>query len=114
MIFYLHGDKNYVNWLENLNQAKKFVTDLQGLIDLKATYLNNAVIGYLNINFFSAKNIRVRGILSKAATDILCLDQIKIDSSFPDVQFKVNCYQYPLIRRGRNSKGTGKIIFIKD
>ena len=55
MIFYLHGDKNYVNWLQNLNQTKKFVTDLQGLIDVKATYLNNAVIGYLNINFFSAK-----------------------------------------------------------
>ena len=49
-----------------------------------------------------------------AVTDILCLDQIKIDSGFPDVQFKVNCYQYPPFRRGRNSKGTGKIIFIRD
>lgn len=91
----MDSDKNYVNWLENLNQTNEFVSDLQGLIDLKATYLNNAVIvmGYFNINFFSAKTIRVREILPKAAIDILCLDQIKIDSSFSDAQFKINGYQ---------------------
>ena len=89
----MDSNKNYVNWLENLNQTNEFVSDLQGLIDLKATYLNNAVMGYFNINFFSAKTIRVREILPKAAIDILCLDQIKIDSSFSDAQFKINGYQ---------------------
>ena len=49
----------------------------------------------------------------KAPIDILCIDETKLDESFPDSQFKIDNYQYPPFRRDRNSKGGGKIVYVR-
>ena len=45
---------------------------------------------------------------------MLCIDETKLDSSFPDHEFKIEGYQFPHLRRDRNSKGGGKMVFIKE
>ena len=48
--------------------------------------------------------------------DILCIDETKIDSSFPDSQFYIEGYQFPPspFRRDRDINGGGKIVYIKN
>ena len=67
----------------------------------------------MNVNFLSAKIESLREILLKAPIEILCVDETKLDSSFPEAQFKIENYQYPPFRRDRNSKGGGKIVFVR-
>ena len=43
----------------------------------------------------------------KVQTDIFCIDETKLDDSFPASQFKINGYQFPFLRRG------GKIVVVK-
>ena len=45
---------------------------------------------------------------------MLCLDETKLDASFPDTQFHIEGYQYPPFRRDRDKNGGGKIIFIRE
>ena len=40
-------------------------------------------------------------------TLILCIDEPKLDKTFPDSQFQIENYQYPLFLRDRNWKGGG-------
>ena len=51
----------------------------------------------------------LREVLSNAPIDVLCVDETKLDSSFPDHQFKIEGYQFPPFRGDRNSKGGGKL-----
>ena len=51
-------------------------------------------------------------VLSNAPIDVLCVDETKLDSSFPDHQFKIEGDQFPTFRRDRNSKG-GEISLFK-
>ena len=39
--------------------------------------------------------------------------ETKLDDSFPDSQFKINGYQFPFLRKDRDNKGGGKIVFLK-
>ena len=49
----------------------------------------------------------------KVQTDIFCIDEAKLDDSFPDSQFKINGYQFPFLRRDRDNRRGGKIVAIK-
>ena len=82
------------------------------MINLRKAYQNNPLIGYININSLREKIVSLREVLSKAPIDILCVDETKLDASFPDHQFKISGYQFPPLRRDRNSKGGGKIVFV--
>ena len=42
----------------------------------------------------------------------LCIDETKLDTSFPDSQFKIEGYQFPLFRKDGDSKGYGKIVSV--
>ena len=53
-------------------------------------------------------------VLSNAPIDVLCVDETKLDSSFPDHQFKIEGYQFPPFRRDRNSKGGGKLVYLRE
>ena len=44
---------------------------------------------------------------------MLYIDKTKLDSSFPNHQFKIEGYQFPPLRRDRNSKGGGKMVFFR-
>ena len=37
-----------------------------------------------------------------------------MDLSFPDTQFKIEGYQFPLFRKDRNSDGGGKIVYVRE
>ena len=57
--------------------------------------------------------ISLKLLTEKILLDILCIDETKIDESFPDFQFQMENYQFPPFRRDRNSHGGGKIVFIR-
>ena len=84
------------------------------MINLRKAYQNNPLIGYININPLREKIVSLREILSKAPIDILYVDETKLGASFPDHQFKISGYQFPSLRRDRNSKGGGKKLFVRE
>ena len=45
---------------------------------------------------------------------MLCIDETKLDSSFPNHQFKIEGYQFPPLRRDKNFKGGGKMVFVRE
>ena len=52
--------------------------------------------------------------MSKVSIDIVCIDKAKLNESFPDPQVHMENYQYPTFQRDRNSKGDGKLVFVKN
>ena len=72
------------------------------------------MIGYLNINSLRNKIDQIRDLVSKAPIDILCVDETKLDSSFPDQQFKIEGYHFPPFRKDKNISSGGKIVFIRE
>ena len=71
-------------------------------------------MGYLNINSIRNKIIYLRALVSKAPIDIFCTDETKIDESFPNSQLFIENYRFPPYRRDRNSKGGGKIVYVRE
>ena len=57
--------------------------DLSSLINLTKKFINNPIIGYLNINHLVGKMSDLRGISKKSRTDILCIDETKLDDFYP-------------------------------
>ena len=66
----------------------------------------------MNINSIRNKIISLRELVNKAPIDILCIDETKIDQSFPDSQFFIKNYEFPPYRGDRNSEGGGKIVYV--
>ena len=71
---------------------------------------------YLNINSIKEKIICLKDVISTSKIDILCIDETKLDASFPDSQFKIDGCQFPLFRldldKDQDSKDGGKIVFV--
>ena len=72
------------------------------------------MIAYLNINHFENKVINFREICHQAPIDIICVDETKLDSSYPDSQFHIDGYQFPPFHRDRNKYGGGKIVYERE
>ena len=72
------------------------------------------MIGYLNINHLENKVINFREICHQAPKDIICVDETKPDSSYPDSKFRIDGYQFPPFRRDRNRYGGRKIVYIRE
>ena len=70
-------------WLNDSPQTN-VSSDIKGLIDLRKRFPYNLWKGYINISSLKEKVIPLREILSNAPMDVLCVDETKIDSSFPD------------------------------
>ena len=58
--------------------------------------------------------IPLNEVLSNAPIDVLCVDETKLDSSCPDHHFKIEGCQFPSFRRDRNSKGGGKLVYLRE
>ena len=86
--------------------------DMNMLMKTRKTYEKNPIIGYLNINSLRTKILSLKEILHKAPINIICIDETKLDEAFPDAQFMIENYQFPLLR-DRNNKGGGKMVFIR-
>ena len=77
---------------------------LTDLIALRTKYPSNPLLGYLNVNSLrGSKMDQIRERCGLAPIDILCLDESKLSYDFPDAQFHIEGYQYPLFRRDRVS-----------
>ena len=50
----------------------------------------------------------------KTQIHVLCIDETKLDESFPDAQFHIEGYQYPAFRKNCNKNGGGKIVHVKE
>ena len=104
--------------MKNKNYSKKNFSSASELIELRNKYPNNPIIrlfiGYLNINSLRNKVIEIREVMAKGALDIVCIDEIKLDESFPDFQFHMEDYPFPPFRRDRNSKSGSKLVFVKN
>ena len=61
----------------------KIKLDIDALIKVKNTDLNNPIIGYLNFNTLQNKVISLREIIAKTPLDVFCVDETKLDDSFP-------------------------------
>ena len=83
------------------------------LINIRHTYPNNPMIGYLNIISLRNEIISLREIIYKTPLDILGVDETKLDENLPDLQFQLKYDQFPQFLRDRNSKGGGKMVFAK-
>ena len=107
-------DSNDVN--SNLNiftESEKLETQSKH-INGKDSNFDLHDLANLNINHLSSKIDYLREICSKSPIDILCIDETTLDSSYPDVQFEIPGYQYPLYREDRNKNGGNKIVFIRE
>ena len=87
---------------------------MEELIDLRKLYNNNPIIGYLNINSLRNKITQFREVCGKAPIDLLCIDETKLDASFPDAQSHIEGYQYPPFRRDHDKNGGGKMVFLRE
>ena len=96
------------------DQTQSIESNISGLIELRNQYPDNPLIGYLNINSLSGKIDSIRNLVAKTSIDIFCVDETKLDCSFPDHQFKIEGYQFPLFKRDRKKNGGGKIVFCRD
>ena len=98
---------------QNETSDQEINIDIENLIKLRNTYPKNPLIGYLNINSLRNKIGGLQVLLDKAPLDILCIDETKLDASFPDHLFQLADYQFPPFRRDRKSLGGGKFGFYK-
>ena len=83
---------------------------MSGLINLRKNFSKNPILSYLNINSLGGKFDNLREFCFKAEVDILCIDERKIDPSYPDSQFHIDGYQFPPFRKDRNKHGGGEFM----
>ena len=96
------------------NSFSNLDLDLYKLQLLKQKYHSNPFISYLNINSLSNKIDALRQIWKTAPLEILCVDETKLDSSFPNSQFRIDGYIFSPYRRDRDNHGGGKMVFIRE
>ena len=88
--------------------------ELYNLQILKQKYHSNLFIRYLNINSLSNKIDALRQICKISPLEIICIDKTKLDSSFPNSQFKIDRYIFPPYRRHTDNHGGGKLLFVRE
>ena len=86
------ADHNLTNQRQNISQnvSEIFHSDLKRLKVLRVENDSNPIVAYLNINSLGEKINHLLEICKDSPIDILCVDEIKLDSSYHDVQFQIN------------------------
>ena len=85
-------------------------TNITILNEIRKNYVNNVVIGHLNINSLANKFETLKVIIVDKL-DILVLVETKLDNSFPEKQFIIEGYTKPY-RLDRNRNG-GLLIYVR-
>ena len=98
----------------NNNQSEREILsgDIRVLNEIRIKYVNNVVIGHLNIKSLANKFDKLKSII-KDTLDVLVVVETKIDESFPEEQFKIEKFSKPY-RLDRNIYGGGIIIYVKE
>ena len=79
---------------------------------IRINNVNRVVIGHININSIRNKFDMLSSMV-KDNIDILMVSETKLDSSFPQAQFRMEGYAPPF-RYDRNSHGGGILLFIRE
>ena len=82
------------------------------LKNLKLKNTNRLILGHLNINSIVGKFDHLK-VLIVNNIDILVLTETKIDSSFPNSQFRIDGFSAPF-RLDRNKFGGGVLIYVRE
>ena len=94
---YQRNDKNQNKVLtSSSNHDKSINSDPEVL-----AYPSYFMIGYLNINSIRNEIVQLTDICKTSPIEILCIDETKLDSSFPNAQVHLPDYHFP------HSEGTG-------
>ena len=80
---------------------KIFENDLNKIKMQHLEHFNTLIVGHLNINSIKNKFEMIAETITNF--DIFLISESKIDSTFPNIQFKINGYK--LFRRDRNRFG---------
>ena len=80
---------------------KIFENDLNKIKMQHLEHFNTLIVGHLNINSIKNKFEMIDETITNF--DIFLIPESKIDSTFPNIQFKINGYK--LFRRDRNRFG---------
>ena len=88
------------------------VTPKDQIKKIKYNYLNNIVVGHLNINSIRNKFQCLKYIVGQNI-DILLISETKLNESFPDGQFIMDGFQVPF-REDRDDKGDGLLLYVKE
>ena len=94
----INSNKNSTNRgeSENIDEISNSLrNDISSLIYLRKGFSKNPILSYLNINSLGGKFHNLREFCFKTEVDILCIDETKIDPSYPDSQFHIDGYQFP-------------------
>ena len=78
---------------------KSIDSDLEALAKLRRDYPSNHRTGYSNINSIRNKIVQLTDICKTSPIEILCIDETKLDSSFPNAQVNHPDYQFLSFRR---------------
>ena len=82
---------------------------------MKQANLNNpALFSYLNLNSLRYKIIDIREVLCKGQLEIIPLSEAKLNSEFPDAQFKIDGYHFPPFWKDRDVNGKEWMIFVRN
>ena len=76
-------------------------------------YVNNLLIGYLNINNLRNKVVDLREIILELSLDYLAISETKIDQIFPAAHFYIKGYEVRATR-DRDKHGGDLIEFVKN
>ena len=66
------------------------------------------------MNTLFEKTINPRELCLKTSIDVLCIDEAKLSSSYPNAQFHIQKYQFPLLRKDRIKNRGGTLVYVKD
>ena len=80
---------------------------LEAVRENRLKYVNNPMIGYLNINSLRNKTVDLREIILELSLDYLSLSETKIDQNFPAAQLYIKGYE---VRAKRNSDKHGRLF----
>ena len=78
--------------IKDLTEKNK--SDLLGLMKFRKENPNNPNIAYLNIDSVREKIISLREIRLKSSSEIFCVDETKLDASYPNAQFHIEVYKF--------------------
>ena len=90
--------------------SKILDNDLSNIKTQRINHSDTIIIGHLNINSIRNKFEMIAETITNF--DIFVISESKIDSSFPNAQFKIN--KYKLFRYDRNRFGGGVMLYINE
>ena len=96
------------------NTDKNIDSNLEAVAKLRRDYLSYPMIEYLNINSIANKIVQLTDICKTSPIEILCIEETKLDTGFPNAQVHLPDYYFPPFRRDRNSSRREKIVYIRN